>query len=79
MAETTFEAYVELLAVIEKLDPNLFRAAVQTLKESLTQAIDFTKTSYLMKNFPEKIPDVFLRLWETRQEPKTQIHRHELV
>ena len=32
IAETTFEAYVELLAVIEKLDPNLFRAAVQTLK-----------------------------------------------
>ena len=79
IAENTFEAYVELLAVIEKLDPNLFRSAVKALKDTLTTSIDFTKTSYLTKNFPEKIPDVFLRLWETRLEPKTQIQRRELV
>ncbi len=65
--------------MIEKLDPDLYRASVKTLKESLTRAIDFSKTSYLMKNFPEKIPDVFARLWETRLEPKTLISRRELV
>ena len=33
MAENTFEAYIELIAVFEKLEPKLFKAAIKTVKE----------------------------------------------
>jgi|LakMenEpi03Aug12_release.lakeMendotaPanAssembly.Ray.scaffolds.fasta_scaffold664375_1 hypothetical protein len=70
-----FEMYVELLQVIKDLEPESFKNAIMIIKEKKFPQFELKPLSHIKQLYPDFVPDVYTRLWETRLEPKESLER----
>ena len=70
-----FEMYVEMLQVMKDLEPESFKNAIMIVKEKKFPNFELKPLQHIKNLYPDFVPNVYTRLWETRLEPKEVIER----
>lgn len=74
-AVAVFDIYVQIVEIMITMEPLLFKEAVRTLRTEMKFKFDIEKMTYFKKLYPELVPSVFTRLWNTNLEPKEKQRR----
>ena len=66
-AREVFNMYVDLVEVIKGIDAELVRQAIRVLKKEQHKNFDVKGVHHMKKLYPDEVPDVYTRLWGTKQ------------
>ena len=78
-ARELFDMYVDLIAVIKNIEPELVRQAIRVLKIEKHPKFDIKNVDHLRRLYPDEVPDVFTRLWVTEKTPAEQSMINHMV
>merc|ERR1719464_689428 len=68
-ARELFDMYVDLIEIVKGIQPEIVRQAIRMLKLEKHQNFDVKNVKHMKELYPDEVPDVYTRLWGTKQTP----------
>ena len=68
-----FEAYLQVFELMMKMEPDLFKTAVQTVKRHRSFKLDLKTIKRLKKLYPDLLPPVYQRLIYNQPDAKERL------
>ena len=69
-AQKLFDMYIDLINILQRIEPELVRQAIKVLKTEKEEDFELANVEHMRKLYPEDVPDVYTRVWVSKQSAK---------